>query len=137
MEPAKEALRAWLEIRPNVSHDFVFLSMRDHRPLSSRAVTEIVRRLSRTAGLKRALGAHSLRHRVGLKFAREHVAPRIAQHYLGHANIKTTLEYYQDIDDADVKLASKLLEPRSESDWQEEAKQNPAAKLLKLRTGSD
>jgi len=134
-EPTQEALRAWLEIRPDVSHDYVFLSMRDHSPLSSRAVTEIIRRLSRTAGLTRALGAHSLRHRVGLKFGREHVAPRIAQHYLGHSNITTTLEYYQDVDESDLRNAGRLLENR-DGNWQEEIKQNPAAKLLKPRTGT-
>jgi len=134
-EPAQEALRAWLEIRPDASHDYVFLSMRDHSPLSSRAITEIIRRLSRTAGLTRALGAHSLRHRVGLKFARERVAPRIAQHYLGHSNITTTLEYYQDVDESDLRNAGRLLENR-DGTWQEEIKQNPAAKLLKPRTGT-
>jgi len=135
-EGATEALRAWLEIRPDVSHDFVFLSMRDRSPLSPRAITEIIRRLSRTAGLKRALGAHSLRHRVGLGFARERVAPRIAQHYLGHANVSTTLEYYQDVDESDLRNAGRLLSTRR-STWQEDIKQNPAARLItKPRTGS-
>jgi len=134
-EQTTETLRAWLEIRPRASHDYVFLSTHDQRPLSPRAITEIIRRLSRTAGLKRLLGAHSLRHRVGLKFAREHIAPRVAQHYLGHSNITTTLEYYQDVDESDLRNAGRLL-GRREGTWREEIKQNPAAKLLKPRTGT-
>ncbi len=128
-------LRAWLEQRPDVSHDYVFLSLRDGQPLSPRAVSESIRRLSKTAGLKRLLGAHSLRHRVGLTFARERVAPRVTQFYLGHTNITTTLEYYQDVSEDDLRKAGRLLS-RKRSDWREETKQNPAARLLKPRTGS-
>jgi site-specific recombinase XerD len=134
-EDTTEALSAWLAIRPKAAHDYVFLTLREHTPLSSRAVSQVIRRLSKFAGLKRMLGAHSLRHRVGLTFARERVAPRVAQHYLGHTNIKTTLEYYQDIDESDLRTAGRLLNWRR-AGWQEEAKQNPAAKLLKPRTGS-
>jgi len=136
-EITSEALIAWLAIRPRASHDFVFTSVRDnHAPLSAWAISNVVRRVSSTAGLKRELGAHSLRHRVGLTFARNRVAPRVAQFYLGHTNIQTTLEYYQDVDESDLRRAGQLLGPAS-SDWREEAKQNPAAKLLKPRTGSD
>lgn len=134
-EDTSEALRAWLAIRPKAAHDYVFLTLREHAPLSPRAVSQVLRRLSKFAGLKRILGSHSLRHRVGLTFAREHVAPRVAQHYLGHTNIQTTLEYYQDVDESDLRNAGRLLNWRR-SGWQEEAKQNPAAKLLKPRTGT-
>ena len=76
-----------------------------------------------------------LDHRVGLIFARERVAPRVTQFYLGHTNITTTLEYYQDVDESDLRMAGRLLS-RKRSDWREETKQNPAARLLKPRTGS-
>lgn len=134
-EDTVQALRAWLERRPKAPHDYVFVSLYDNQPLSPRAVTEIIRRLSKVAGLKRLLGAHSLRHRVGLTFARERVAPRVTQFYLGHTNITTTPEYYQDVDDSDLRRAGRLLSLKR-SDWREETKQNPAARLLKPRTGS-
>jgi len=136
-EDTSEALAEWLAIRPAAAHDYVFTSVRDdHAPLSAWAISNVIRRISKDAGLKRTLGAHSLRHRVGLTFARGRVAPRVAQFYLGHTNIQTTLEYYQDVDESDLRRAGQLLGPEA-SDWQEEAKQNPAAKLLKPRTGSD
>jgi integrase len=60
-------------------------------------------------GLKRSLGAHSLRHRVGMTFARQHVPVRVAQAYLGHARPEITFGYYQDVDESDLHDAGKLL----------------------------
>lgn len=131
-EQTADALRTWLECRPKTEHDFVFTSTRGFGKLSPRAVSEIVRRLCKVAGLSRRLGAHSLRHRVGLTFARRRVAPRITQFYLGHENIHTTLEYYQDVDEDDLRAAGRLVAPGCEDeDWQREAKENPATKRLK------
>jgi len=121
-----EILRAWLAVRPRANHDFVFTSVRDnHAPLSPWAVSNIIRRLCRTAGLNRELGAHSLRHRVGVTFARKRVSPRVTQAYLGHTNIKTTLEYYQDVDESDLKSAGNLLSSNL-TEWQEQKNKNPA-----------
>lgn len=134
-EATSQAIRNWLEKRPDCQTDHVFVSG-DGKPMQSASVSQVIRRLSQTAGLSRSLGAHSLRHRVGLKFARERVAPRVAQHYLGHANVTTTLEYYQDVDESDLRNAGRLLS-RRRSTWQEDIKQNPAARLIKKpRTGS-
>jgi len=107
-EETSEALRAWLELRPDTSHDYVFLSLRTREPLTAAAVSQAIRRLCRTAGI-RSLGAHSLRHRVGLKFARARVAPRVTQAYLGHTNVMITLSYYQDVDESDLRIAGELL----------------------------
>jgi integrase len=103
-----EALRAWLRERPDADHDRVFTSADGH-PLTAAAVSQIIRRLAKTAKLERPLGAHSLRHRVGLKFARARVAPRVTQAYLGHKDITITLSYYQDVDESDLFKAGELL----------------------------
>lgn len=102
------ALSDWLAVRPRASHDLVFCSRLNGGPLSAPAVSQIVRRLCRVAGI-RSLGAHSLRHRVGLKFARNRVAPRVAQAYLGHRDLTITLSYYQDVDEGDLFAAGSLL----------------------------
>lgn len=103
------AIQDWLAVRPDdAAHDRVFTSSRGHTPLTPRGVSAVVRRLCQTTGI-RELGAHSLRHRVGLKFARAHVAPRVTQHYLGHKNLNTTLEYYQDVDEDDLRKAGMIL----------------------------
>jgi len=104
-----DAIKTWLQMRPDVDHDHVFISIRGHGPLNAQSVSQITRRLSKAAGLSRRLGAHSFRHRVGLKFARAHVAPRVTQHYLGHTNILITLSYYQDVDESDLRDAGQML----------------------------
>jgi integrase len=107
-EETAEILRAWLRERPMTDHDRVFTSSRGE-PLTAAAVSQVIRRLGKTARLERSLGSHSLRHRVGLKFARAHVAPRVTQAYLGHKDIVVTLSYYQDVDESDLFDAGKLL----------------------------
>ncbi|HEX3053935.1 MAG TPA: DUF3435 domain-containing protein [Aggregatilineaceae bacterium] len=104
------AMRAWLVLRPKVKHRHVFTSTRDGgKPLTADAVSRVVRRLCKKVGLERSLGSHSLRHRVGTKFAREHVPVRVAQAYLGHARPEITFGYYQDVSDQDLRNASRLL----------------------------
>ncbi len=107
-EETSQALARWLDQRAPVPHDCVFCSRHGGAPLTPQAVSEIIRRLCKLAGI-RSLGAHSLRHRVGLKFARARVAPRVAQHYLGHTDISITLAYYQDVDETDLFEAGSLL----------------------------
>jgi len=104
-----QAIRDWLEERPNCPTDHVFVSS-DGKPMQSASVSQVIRRLCQTARLSRSLGAHSLRHRVGLTFARQRIAPRVAQAYLGHKNITITLSYYQDIDESDLFEAGNTLE---------------------------
>jgi integrase/recombinase XerC len=105
-----DALQEWLIVRPKTNHDYVFVSTRGHGPLKSESLSEVVSRLSKKAGLKRVLGSHSLRHRVGMTLGRRRVAPRVTQHYLGHTNITTTLEYYQDVEESDLRAAGRMLE---------------------------
>lgn len=107
-EPTIEALRAWLAVRPKADHDYVFTARYGPEPLTPSAVSQLIRRLCKLVGI-RSLGAHSLRHRVGLKFARARVAPRVTQHYLGHSDIKITLSYYQDVDESDLRAAGEML----------------------------
>lgn len=105
-----EALNAWLEERPKISTDHVFVSTgKNPRPLTAAAVSQVIRRLCHTAHLGRGWGAHSFRHRVGSKFSKARIAPRVTQAYLGHKNITVTLVYYQDVDESDLHEAGKLL----------------------------
>ena len=88
------ALRKWLLQRQPTDHTFVFTW--GSKALSSDAISQIVRRACIKVGV-RSLGSHSLRHRIGHKFAEEGIAPTITQVYLGHSDVKTTLDsYYPD-----------------------------------------
>lgn len=110
-----EALAAWLAVRPAVAHACVFTSTRGKGPLTSASVSQIVRRLCRTAGLDRALGAHSLRHFVGMTLARNRVAPAVIQQYLGHSNILTTMGYCAAVEEEDLKAAGRLLSAKKQT----------------------
>jgi hypothetical protein len=52
------------------------------------------------------------------------------------AGCNPVFDHAEIIVDPEGLVQEKLLEPRPEEDWREETKQNPAAKLLKPRTGS-
>ena len=119
-----EAIAAWLAVRPPVDHPFVFVSTRGKGPLTSAAVSQIVRRLCQTAGLDRRLGAHAFRHYVGMTLARNRVAPAVIQQYLGHSNILTTMGYCAVVAEEDLRAASRLLSL---------TKQTPVAQLTLRR----
>lgn len=105
-----EAINAWLQVRPpDATHDYVFTSTRGGGPLNAQAISQITRRLCDKAGLDRSLGAHSLRHFVGMKLARSKVPATVIQQYLGHTNIDTTMGYLRSTDSDDVRAAGKLL----------------------------
>lgn len=110
-----DAIADWLKARPEVVHPYVFTSTRGKGALTSASVSQIVRRLCQTAGLERSLGAHSLRHYVGMTLARGRVAPAVIQQYLGHSNILTTMGYCAAVEEEDMKAASKLLSPRKQT----------------------
>ncbi len=88
-----ETLKAWLEIRPQVKHDFVFTGKRGGEPLQKSGMKALIYRLSeRVSG--QVYGPHSFRHAVGNSYAEAGVPPHVTQHKLNHAKLETTLRYY-------------------------------------------
>lgn len=110
LSDASAALAAWLAIRPkDATHNYVFTSTRGHGRLHAQAISQITRRLSRAAGLERELGAHSFRHYVGTKLARERVPLPIIQAWLGHSDPAITLQYQRSLDYDDIRAAGNAL----------------------------
>lgn len=109
-QEAADAIRAWLERRPDVDHEHVFISWGTGRgPLTATGVSQIPRRLSRVCGLKRTLGAHAFRHFVGMSLARGKVPLTVIQHWLGHTDPQITMQYIRSIEPADIDAARDLL----------------------------
>lgn len=106
-----DALRAWLEVRPAASHNSVFLSERTLAPLTSSAISQMLRRLCRRAGLERTLGAHSFRHYVGTTLARGHMPIPAIQEWLGHSDPQITVQYTRSLEDSDFDATAALLSP--------------------------
>lgn len=90
----EKALRYWLDWRADrftVTGPFMWTN--DGSPISSEAVSQIVRRACLAAGVK-SRGAHSLRHRKGHQLADGKVAPSISATALGHSDPAITMRYY-------------------------------------------
>ena len=90
---ACRALRTWLQARPDVSTNALFVT-KFGTAIQPRAIQHLVAKYMREAGIKGA-SVHTLRH----TFATHHVAKgtslRTVQEVLGHADLKTTSIYVQ------------------------------------------
>lgn len=91
-EEAALAINKWLIQRPATDNQYVFVTDKGGQ-MSSASISQMIRRACHKVGI-RSLGPHSLRHRIGFKFAEEKLAPTITQSYLGHSNVETTLKHY-------------------------------------------
>lgn len=90
-----EALRAWLEVRPEVGHGYVFTTTGSAgKPLSRVGVSDVVRRLSKLAGTDKVWTAHAVRHAVGHAYADAGVPVTVTQAKLGHSSPDITMRFY-------------------------------------------
>ena len=90
---ARDTLKAYLQVRPKVADDLLFLS-RTHRALDPRDVQRLVSEAARRAGIKITVSPHTLRHSFATRFlAKNQGDIATLAMLLGHANISTTTRY--------------------------------------------
>jgi len=90
---ARDTLKAYLQVRPEVRGDLLFLS-RTHRALDPRDVQRMVSEAARRAGIKFTVTPHMLRHSFATRFlAKNQGDIATLATILGHANISTTTRY--------------------------------------------
>jgi integrase/recombinase XerC len=90
---AREALRAWLQVRPEIAgEDAVFTSNRGQR-ISARNVQARLRLRGRVAAMQQDVHPHMLRHSFASHLLESSGDLRAVQELLGHANISTTQIY--------------------------------------------
>lgn len=110
-ERTAEALRDWLQARPDSPLDYCFITTRTalsgrHRPLTRSALAHSLTSLAREAGVAPIL-THALRHRVGHLTTRA-AGPKVAAMLLNHrdaATAATAIAFYHHPDEADVNAA--------------------------------
>lgn len=85
-------LRALRRLKPD--HPFVFVSELG-APLSERSIHRIVARAGQLAKLSFPVHPHMLRHGCGYYLAARGIDTRTIQDYLGHTDIKHTVQYTQ------------------------------------------
>ena len=90
---ARDTLKAYLQVRPEVNGDLLFLS-RTHRALDPRDVQRMVSEVARQAGIRFTVTPHTLRHSFATRFlAKNQGDIATLATILGHANISTTTRY--------------------------------------------
>lgn len=110
------ALRRWLLMRPNVEHDYVFVT-RAGTPLTSNTCKKVMGRLK--AGIKRDLdfdmtncSIQSMRKRMGYAMGDSKAALTLIQEKLGHKNPQTTMIYMpKDSASAYTRAADHIVKP--------------------------
>ncbi|HEV2948227.1 MAG TPA: site-specific integrase [Gemmataceae bacterium] len=95
--PLDPVLRDALEAVPRKGTKVFRFRDSKGRPLTASGISQRVRDLAKQAGVK--LGMHALRRGFGCRYA-ANVSAHVLQRLMRHANIKTTLDYYANIDAA-------------------------------------
>lgn len=99
-EPASDAFRAYLEVRPLPAQaayqDTAFLNLRG-TPLSRVSVFKMIKKQALLAGVDKEISPHSLRHSFATHLIAGGADLRVVQEMLGHESILTT-EIYTHID---------------------------------------
>ncbi len=96
------AMRVWLDARPESSNRLVF-------GLTADSLSQVIARLAKRAGIKRNIGAHAIRHRVGQVWAGARMSEQMTQMKLGHDDPAVTMEMYYNTTWEHVKAASSEL----------------------------
>ena len=90
-----DALQAWLQVRPEGSQAvFVRLIHGEGLPLQSQGVTQILRRLKKTAGVSGPCNPHAFRHAFAREYLRNGGDLATLSDLLGHTDIAVTALHY-------------------------------------------
>jgi integrase len=108
------ALRRYLQLRPATKSRQLLVSGRfPHPPLSKQTIQKDFEAICLAVDVA-TIYPHALRHRVGDIITRS-ISAKVAQIKLGHADVKTTLQYYHNADNADLVAATIAVSPQPQT----------------------
>jgi site-specific recombinase XerD len=99
------ALRAWLAVRPEVGHPFVFTSSRTGQPLTTSGVYQALRDLARAAGVPHGWNPHNWRHGAARGMQAAGMPTGQLSLILGHSDVRVTVEFYGTCDEDELAAA--------------------------------
>ena len=102
---AWEQLDPWLNVRAGLPIGALFCVLRGPtrgRPCSAAGVRVQLRNAAVTAGVRRRLAPHQLRHAHAVEMSREGVPLVVIQRQLGHADLGVTSVYLRGIDNTEI-----------------------------------
>jgi site-specific recombinase XerD len=93
-EEAKAYVARWLELRPSVQHDYLFVTD-EVRRLAENGLRALLDRAKTVAGLPNAenIKPHSIRHAAATRLVRNGADLRSVMAWLGHSHLQTTAIY--------------------------------------------
>jgi len=97
-------------VKKRRSTDIVFLNFLGN-PISRKGIWKIVRQSAETAGIKKSVSPHTLRHSFATHLLEGGADLRAVQEMLGHADISTT-QIYTHLDKSYLKEVHKTYHPR-------------------------
>jgi site-specific recombinase XerD len=103
---ARKALSEYLEVRPDVGDDYLFLGQRGNG-LTPSAIWRVVKKYGRRAGLD--ISPHDLRHTYGTRLVREEGVDLVTVATLmGHKSLDTTAIYTKPSEEDMARAAERL-----------------------------
>jgi integrase/recombinase XerD len=96
------ALRSWLEVRPAVESQAVFLSFATMDHLTPAGITMTLRRLCKRSNTK-VIGPHAIRHAVGVHLANNGEQLSLIRELFGHTASTVTLDSYMPDSEPEIR----------------------------------
>jgi site-specific recombinase XerD len=85
-------IQTWRSLE--LDHDYLFISIKQYRPLSARGVQALLKEYLRTAELRLSVSPHTIRHTFATVAIEKGANIKAVSQILGHANCSITIDLY-------------------------------------------
>jgi len=99
----RDALRRWLEARPKVKTNAVFVTKTGGQPLTTSGVAQILKRLAKRAGVTGRCNPHAFRHAFAREALKRGASLADVAQLLGHTDVTVTARFYARWADEELK----------------------------------